>query len=95
MAKTKYGYMTCPTPKCGTRLVVKVNERETLSWSCDECDGTGYVKKGEAGYGRWLEAVERAAPAPAPAPKPAPPPAPEPPPKAAPAKPARATTLLG
>ena len=93
MAKSKYGYMTCPTPKCGTRLVVKLNERETLSWSCDECDGTGYVKKGEAGYGRWIEAIERAAPAPAAAP-PAADPAPAPKP-AAPSKPARAGTLLG
>jgi len=72
MAKSKFGYMPCPTPKCGTRLVVKINEHETISWGCDECDGTGYVKKGEAGYARWLEVIERAAPAlpPAPGPKP-------------------------
>ena len=86
MAKSKYGYMICPTPKCGTRLVVKISERETLSWHCDECDGGSYVKKSEAGYSRWLEMVERAAPAPQPVPAPKP---------AAPAKPARATTLLG
>ena len=100
MAKSKFGYMPCTTPKCGTRLVVKMNERETLSWRCDECDGNGYVKKGEAGYSRWLGVIDRAAPppAPAPAPKPAAPaekPAPAAPKPAAPAKPARATTLLG
>jgi hypothetical protein len=98
MAKSKYGYMPCPTPKCGTRLVVKMNERETLSWRCDECDGNGYVKKGEAGYSRWLGVVERAAPDPAPAAKvPASPdkPVPAAPKPPAPVKPARATTVLG
>jgi hypothetical protein len=79
---------------------VKVNERETLSWSCDECDNTGYVKKGEAGYGKWLNAIARAAltQQPVPAPKPSADPVPDASPKtAAPAavKPARATTILG
>jgi hypothetical protein len=98
MAKSKFGYMTCPTPGCGTRLVVKINERETLSWGCDECDGTGYVKKGEAGYSKWMNTIARAALSPQPAPelKPtaAPTPSPKPATPAAP-KPARATTLLG
>lgn len=93
MAKTKFGYMKCPTPKCGHRVVVKENERGTLSWSCDECDGSGYVKKGEAGYPAWAASIERAsAPAPAADPKSAPAPAPKEKP-AAPAKPA--SSLLG
>lgn len=91
MAKSKYGYMKCPTPGCDTRIVVKENERGTLSWRCDECDGTGYVKKGDAAFPKWDGQIEKSARAPAPAPAPkkedAPKPAPAP-------KPA-ASTLLG
>jgi len=92
--KIKYGYMLCPTPGCGTRLVVKKNERETLSWSCAECDGAGYAKKGDAGYVRWDGAVVDKVAAPAPAPAPAPKPAPAADPKPAPAG-RRITTVMG
>ena len=70
--KTKYGYMVCPTPKCGTRLAVKKNERSTLSWSCQECDNAGYVRKGEAGYARWDDVIVDKVNAPEPDSKPAP-----------------------
>ena len=60
MAKTKFGYMPCPD--CASRVVVKINERETLSYSCDECDGIGYSKKGEGRYPAWLKKIERVKP---------------------------------
>jgi len=69
----KFGYMKCPD--CGERVVVKINERETLSYTCDECDGSAYSKKGEGRYPKWLEKIERAPGVPAPGPKPAPAPA--------------------
>lgn len=70
MAKTKYGKMKCPTPGCGELVIVKVNERETLSWNCQECDHSGYVRKGDAGYAKWAGSVTRQAePAPAATPK--------------------------
>lgn len=68
MAKSKFGYMACPD--CGERVVVKVNERETLSYSCAECDGDGYRKKGQAAYAHWLKKITPAAPPPADPPKP-------------------------
>src|SRR5581483_1164852 len=48
---------------------------ETLSYTCDECDGSAYSKKGEGRYPKWLEKIERAPGVPAPGPKPAPAPA--------------------
>ena len=51
MAKTKLGHMACPD--CAERVVVKINEHGTLSYSCHECDGSGYCKKDEARYPRW------------------------------------------
>jgi len=83
MAKTNYGRMDCPD--CGERVRVKVNERETLSYSCDECDSDGYRRKGTAAYAAWLKKITRDQAPPAPAAKePAPAPAKKEPP--APAK---------
>lgn len=80
MVKTKFGHMSCES--CGDRVVVKINEQETLSYSCDECEGMGYARKGNLQRDLWLKKIERIAapPAPAPAasPKPATPPAPKP-----------------
>ena len=56
--KTKLGHMGCPD--CGARVVVKINERETLSYRCDECDGNGYSKKGEGRYSSWMKKITRA-----------------------------------
>lgn len=74
--KTKYGHMACPD--CAARVVVKINERETLSYRCDECDGNGYSKKGEGRYATWVNNTTRVAADPAPAPAAAPTPAPAP-----------------
>lgn len=57
--------MACPD--CGERVVVKINERETLSYGCDECDGNGYSKKGEGRYSSWLQKITRVAAPAAPA----------------------------
>lgn len=87
MAKSKFGHMPCES--CGERVVVKVNEQETLSYSCDECEGMGYARKGNLQRDLWLKKIERIAappaPAPVPAPKPAPKAEPKPEPKPAPA----------
>lgn len=73
--KTKLGHMACPD--CNARVVVRINERETLSYRCDECDGNGYSKKGEIRYSAWLKKIERVpGQEPKPAAKPAASPAP-------------------
>lgn len=75
MAKVKFGYMDCPDClPTKTRVVVKANERETLSFTCPECDSTAYVKKGAGNYGAWLGKIEKV-PQPAADPKPDPKPA--------------------
>jgi len=61
MGKTKFGYMKCPD--CTARVVVKVNDKETLSYNCDECDSFGYARKGAGNYAAWLGRIERTAPA--------------------------------
>jgi hypothetical protein len=43
--------------------VVRINEHETLSYGCDECDGIGYSKKGEGRYAKWLAKITRVKPA--------------------------------
>jgi hypothetical protein len=61
--KTKFGYMKCENRKCGAKVVVKVNEKETLSYTCDECDKSAYAKKGTREHADWLSDIERSAPA--------------------------------
>jgi len=103
MAKVKFGYMKCETRKCINgddgpgRVVVMANEHGTLSYRCDECGAAPYAHKGTGKFDAWVRDSEKAArPAPAPAPEKKPEPAPKPAPeKTPPAKPARATTLLG
>lgn len=94
MAKTKHGYMSCPTPDCGERIVVKINEHGTLSAGCQECDFAFYVQKGQAGYARWEAKVEKLS-APKPAAAPAAPPKPAEKKKAAPAPAAVAARAAG
>lgn len=68
--KRKFGHMTCPEPDCGNRVVVKVNDRETLSYSCQECDAHDYCKRGESRYGGWLKRITKvSAPEPEQAPR--------------------------
>lgn len=85
--KTKFGHMTCPD--CPKQVVVKINERKTLSYTCPECDSNGYCKDTEARYATWVGRITPVAPV-APAPKAAKegndPPPPPPPKKAEPAK---------
>lgn len=74
--KAKFGYMKCPgcaSAGRSTRVLVRKNERETLSYPCDECDGTEYAQKGSQKHADWLKVIEPIAPAAAPAaaPKPA------------------------
>lgn len=69
--KTKYGHMA--HAECGTRCLVRVNDRGTLSLQCDECDTTEYAQKGTGKHTRWEKKIERiGGEQPAPAPKPAP-----------------------
>jgi hypothetical protein len=42
--KKKHGKMACET--CCEPVTVKINERETLSYNCQECDAAPYAKKG-------------------------------------------------
>ena len=95
--KTKFGHMACPD--CGNRVVVKMNEHETLSYGCDECDGIGYSKKGEGRYAKWLSKITRTGksagdPPQAPAPAPAAPEKPAPAAPAAAVPPAKKSGLL-
>lgn len=63
--KTKYGKMSCPD--CGAPVTVKVNEHDTISFNCDECDANAYCRKGAGNRASWDKRITRA---PAPAPKP-------------------------
>jgi hypothetical protein len=82
MAKSKIGYMKCETRKClngdggGGRVVVFINEHKTLSYRCDECGSSPYVKEGSGQYAAWIRDMEKAPGAPAPAAAPPAPPAP-------------------
>ena len=77
MAKSKFGHMACPDcdPALKKRVVVKINEAKTLSWGCDECDGSDYARPHQRKYDTWVSRIERTAPIeeekPAPAAKPA------------------------
>ena len=71
--KTKFGHMPCRD--CGERVVVQVNENETMSYTCAECGDGGYCRKGQDNYAVWLKRitpVARAAPEKKPAGEPAP-----------------------
>lgn len=61
----KFGYMKCENRKCGARVVVKFNEKETLSYTCDECEKSSYARKGTQEHADWIGEIERTAPAPA------------------------------
>lgn len=58
MAKTKYGTMACPTPGCGHTVNVKINENETLSVYCDECEGSDYAKKDQPKHAHWVKVIK-------------------------------------
>lgn len=51
--KNKFGYMPCET--CGERVMVKVNEKNTLSYGCDECDAAPYAKEGSGQHAHWVK----------------------------------------
>ena len=56
MKAAKYGYMKCEgcaSDKKETRLLVRKNEKGTLSASCDECDATDYAMPGTTKHARW------------------------------------------
>lgn len=80
MAKTKVGKMKCES--CGEPVTVRTNERETLSYRCEECDAAPYARPGTGLHGIWmgkitLDKSPSAAPAKTPDPQPTPPPPPE------------------
>lgn len=78
--KTKVGKMACES--CGEAVVVKQNERGTLSYRCDECDAAPYARPGTGQHERWRLKIGQAAPSDKPG-KPLPD---NPPPAAAPKK---------
>lgn len=51
MAKTNVGTMACS--ECGKEVVIKVNENETLSYTCGWCDDANYAKTGTVKHGNW------------------------------------------
>lgn len=85
--KTKYGYMSCPDCAADgvtSRVLVRVNEHQTLSFRCDECDASPYAKLGDARRAIWDKKIEHIAPAANPAPAADPRPVPKEKPAAAP-----------
>jgi hypothetical protein len=69
--KTKFGTMTCLTPSCGKTVIVRINENETLSTHCEECEASDYAKKDQPRHAAWLKVIKiipGAAIKPAPAP---------------------------
>ncbi len=45
--------------RCGNPVVVKINSHDTLSYSCQECDGNDYCKKGDTRYAWWLKRIAK------------------------------------
>jgi hypothetical protein len=67
MGKSKYGHMVCHD--CPEKVVVKVNEHGTLSYTCEECDAASYCKQGAGNRSAWEGRITKVAGS-APAPKP-------------------------
>lgn len=55
MAKENAGKMPCQC--CGNEVIVKRNERGTLSYSCQFCDDAPYQKPGTVAHQTWLEKI--------------------------------------
>lgn len=51
MAKKAIGTMSCQC--CGKEVVVKENERGTLSYTCQWCDDSPYQKAGTLAFSSW------------------------------------------
>ena len=56
MAKTNVGVMPCPC--CGKDVVVKSNENDTLSCTCQWCDSSQYQRKGTMAHKLWLARMQ-------------------------------------
>ncbi len=52
MSKTKLGKMPCES--CGEIVVVRKNERGTLSYRCDECDAAPYARTDTGLHKIWM-----------------------------------------
>lgn len=61
MAKVNKGKMPCET--CGNQVTVKVNENDTLSYRCDECDAAPYAKLGTLQHSHWMRKMKASEPA--------------------------------
>ena len=51
MAKKAIGTMPCQC--CGKEVVVKENERGTLSYTCQWCDDSPYQRAGTLAFASW------------------------------------------
>lgn len=89
MAKTAVGTMPCQC--CGKEVVVKANERGTLSYNCQWCDDSPYQKPGTLAFKAWEKKIKPMPAEEKPAAKPAAEAKPKP---AAPAKPADTGLIL-
>ena len=62
----KFGYMECRGCKAAgrtNRVLVRVNDRGTLIYKCDECDAPAeYAPTGSQKHADWLKAIELIAP---------------------------------
>jgi len=60
MAKTvkiPIGRMKCETRTCNHLVMVMKNDKGTLSYSCDECQGNAYVHDHQVKYKTWIDDV--------------------------------------
>lgn len=56
--KTKLGYVPCKHCTTTREVAVLENSQGTLSFKCDECGTSGFVKKGEHGHAALLEVLK-------------------------------------
>lgn len=54
--KLAIGLMPCQC--CGKEVVIKENERETLSYACQWCDDAPYQRTGTLAYKSWCEKIK-------------------------------------
>lgn len=55
MAKVNIGEMPCRT--CSRTVIVKENEKKTLSYRCDYCDSAPYEREGTMAAKIWREVI--------------------------------------
>ena len=61
-----------PCPVCGSKVMFRASSSGKLTFTCDECDFSGYADPGGQAHEKLSASITQPAPAPSPAPEPQP-----------------------